>query len=165
MTEYVKRASNDADFEKDYKDEGMTAEIDRLFALTSQHVGIDSQQTFEKVGPLLQQLFQMAQQMQPKPQLDPSDQAFVQVSVAETQRRAQRDQMDILEKQKDRETKSALESRQQEIDVALNAADNLTEERIKSVEVIQDERRLRTEQERAAMTALQSVKPHNPHGE
>jgi hypothetical protein len=134
-----------------YEDSKFADDIDKAIAIASDHVKMDTPQVFEKVIPALQQLGQMMQQFKPQPQMTGSDIAFMQTSQAETQRRAAKDQQDAQlaqaklqadteEKMKDRETK-----------VAMNAENNLTEERIKTAELTMDEVKLRDEQQKTAL--------------
>ena len=78
--------------------------------------------------------------------------------MAETQRRATRDQAELALKDKQITLDALDKNRQQQIDIALNASDNLTEERIKTAELSQDAAALRTEQEQTALTALQGAR-------
>ena len=66
--------------------------------------------------------------------------------MAETQRRAARDQADI-----------DLKKRDQEIKVAMNAENNLTTERIKTADISAEEIRLRSEQEKTAIQLNQQA--------
>ena len=123
-------------------------EIDRTIAVASQHVSMDSQQVFEQVMPVLQQLSQQLQQMtqaqaemQKRLLADPQAQAVLESSLAETQRRAARDQADIQ-----------LKKDEQQIDIAKNAEDNLTKERIATAKISFDADRLRKEQEDTAIS-------------
>jgi hypothetical protein len=72
--------------------------------------------------------------------MDGEAQAVLQASMAETQRRAARDQADIAQKQKDNEIK-----------VAINAENNLTTERIKAADLTVDQVRLQKEQGETAV--------------
>ena len=122
-------------------DENKDAKVlDKAMAVASDHVKLDTQQVFAQVIPALQKLGQVAAQFQPKPPMDPESQAVLQASMAETQRRQARDQADIALKQKELEVK-----------VAMNAENNLTEERMKTADITTDELKLRNEQEKTAM--------------
>jgi hypothetical protein len=85
-----------------------------------------------------------------------------ETSLAETQRRAQRDQAELqLQGQKQQQDAQQDAARLQaedarfaadkEIEVALNANDNLTAERIKSAELTRDAAKLQTEQYETAI--------------
>ena len=128
-------------------------EIDRTVAVASQHVAIDSQQVFEQVMPVLQQLSQQLQQMtqaqaemQKRLLADPQAQAVLESSLAETQRRAARDQADVQ-----------LKKDEQQIDIAKNAEDNLTKERIATAKISFDADRLRKEQEDTAISLQEAA--------
>jgi len=114
--------------------------LDKAIALASDHVKLDTEQVFAQVVPALQKLGEMMKQFQPQPQQDAESQAVLQASMAETQRRAARDQAEMAHKQKELETK-----------VAMNAEDNLTTERMKTADITADELKLRNEQEKTAM--------------
>jgi hypothetical protein len=114
--------------------------LDKAIALASDHVKLDTEQVFAQVVPALQKLGEMMKQFQPQPQQDAESQAVLQASMAETQRRAARDQAEMAHKQKELETK-----------VAMNAEDNLTTERMKTADITADELKLRNEQEKTAL--------------
>jgi len=142
---------------KDYDVPGITGDIDKLYALASQHTNMDVKQAFTRVMPAIQQLMQVLQASAPKPQMDSSDQVILQTSMAETQRRAQKDQMDAQYQKAKLQGDLLDKNRGQQIEIALNAADNLTQERIKTAELTRDAAALQQEQEKTAMTALQGA--------
>jgi hypothetical protein len=143
--------------EAEYEDKTLTAQIDKVYALVSQHVKSDAEQAFGKILPLVGQLLQAMQQMTPQPQLPPEAQVLKETAMAETQRRTQRDQAEMQLKGADMQQQgqidvARLQAEQQraaerdQIDVALNASDNLTRERIETARLTQEDDRLRTEQ-------------------
>jgi hypothetical protein len=143
--------------EAEYEDKALTAQIDKVYALVSQHVKSDAEQAFGKILPLVGQLLQAMQQMTPQPQLPPEAQVLKETAMVETQRRAQRDQAEMQLKGADMQQRgqidvARLQAEQQraaerdQIDVALNASDNLTRERIETARLTQEDDRLRTEQ-------------------
>jgi hypothetical protein len=139
MSKYAK-GDNKHDFGK-YEDSKLVTEIDKAMALAATHVKMDSQSVFAQVVPAIQQLSQIMQQFKPTPPpMDGEAQAVLQASLAETQRRAARDQADIAQKQKDNEIK-----------VAINAENNLTTERIKAADLTVDQVRLQKEQGETAV--------------
>jgi len=140
-----------------YDSPKLTGEIDKLFALASQHVSQDAQAAFARVLPGVQQLMQLAKQNAPTPPMDPSDQVILQTSMAETQRRAQRDQADIAIESKKVQNQALNDNLAHQIDIALNANDNLTEERIKTAELTHNAIALQNEQEKTAMAAQASA--------
>ena len=119
----------------------MASQLDKAFALASNHVKMDTQQVFQGVIQALQQMGQFMQQLpKPQPPMDAEAQAVLQASMAETQRRAQRDQMDMAYKDKELQA-----------DIAMNAENNLTKERMMTAELTVDEARLQREQEETAI--------------
>jgi len=88
---------------------------------------------------------------------------MLQASMAETQRRTQRDQLDMQMKQAElqaefqrEQQKNQIEvmeaQKNRDIEVALNAEDNLTQERMKSAQVLADQLKTRQEQEKSVST-------------
>lgn len=138
MSTYV-TGDTDISLEK-YEKNKLASTVDKAVAFASDHVKIDTAKTFEKVLPVLQQLGQMMAQFAPKPPVEPESQAILQASMAETQRRAARDQMDIEIKKKD-----------QEIDVAMNVEKLLTQERMKTADLSVEEAKLKREQEQTVL--------------
>ena len=162
MDEYVEKALNTKVIH--YDDARVTPKADQLYALASRHVSLDSMQVFSKIMPIFQQMMQQIQQMkqQMQPPMDPASQVLMQTSMAETQRRAQRDQMDTqiaqqklqVDSQSNQarikaETDKALAD--QNLEVAMNAEDNLTKERIESARLTRDAATLQQEQQRTAL--------------
>lgn len=146
MNDYIK-TSMPVDVDTD-KYPQLAPEVDKAYAYASQHVKIDSQQTFEKVMGVIEKAMQMYQQMnqQQQPPLDPDAQAYLQASTAETERKRAKDQADIQLRRED-----------QQLDIALNASDNLTKERMKSAELTKDAVALQAEQSKTAMLAEKSA--------
>ena len=143
--------------EEEYENQRMTAEIDKVYAVVSQHVKQDSEKAFGQILPLVQQLLDAMKQLTPQPQLPPEAQVLKETSLAETQRRAQRDQAEMQLKGADMQQKGQLnmarmqadmqraEARDQ-LDVALNATNNLTKERIETARLTQKDEQLQAEQ-------------------
>ena len=92
-----------------------------------------------------------------KPSADPEAQAVLQASLAETQRRAQRDQADIGLKREDMQRKSNESMRDDEIRVAMNAENNLTDERMKTLDLTVEAEKLKREQGESAIALQQAV--------
>jgi hypothetical protein len=113
----------------------VTGEIDKLYALASQLTKEDTKESFSGVMPALGKIMQMMQGLAPKPPMDSGDQVVLQTSMAETQRRTAKDQADIALAERKLDADTLLKNRQQQIEIALNASDRLTEERIKSAEL------------------------------
>ena len=151
-----------------YEDSKLVDQIDKAIALASEHVKTDSAEVFKGVTPALQQLGQLMQQFAPKPQMDGADTALLQASMAETQRRTARDQSDAqLEQAKMQETAQEnhaklaqqlnISDNDRESSVAMNAENNLTQERMKTAQLTVDEVRLRKEQEATAIKLNQTT--------
>ena len=136
---------------ENYEDTKFAKEIDKIMAVASSHVKMDTQQVFAGVIPALQQLGQVMQQFAQQPQIDPADQAILQASLAETQRRAARDQAVGQYEQQKLQADIADANKKLQADIAMNAENNLTEERMKTAEITVDELRLRKEQEQTAI--------------
>jgi len=149
MQGYV-TANPNLEFEK-YEDSKFAKEIDKIMAVASDHVKLDTQQVFAKVTPSLQQLGQVMAQFAPQPQVDPADQALLQASMAETQRRAARDQGDLQIAQQKLQNDMMQDEKDREVKIAMNAENNLTTERLKTAELTVDELRLRKEQNETAI--------------
>jgi hypothetical protein len=149
MQGYV-TANPNLEFEK-YEDSKFAKEIDKIMAVASDHVKLDTQQVFAKVTPALQQLGQVMAQFAPQPQVDPADQALLQASMAETQRRAARDQGDLQIAQQRLQNDMTQDEKDREVKIAMNAENNLTTERLKTAELTVDELRLRKEQNETAI--------------
>ena len=147
--------------EAEYEDKRLTAQLDKVFALASQHVDMDTEPTFRQVMPTIMQLVQSMQQANQARQqqipLPPDAQVVMQTSMAETNRRAARDQAEMqLKSQKlaqDGQIEMArIQGDQQradtdnQIEVALNANNNLTKERIESARLTREDAKLQSEQ-------------------
>lgn len=142
---------------KDYDIAGITGEIDKLYALASQHTQMDAKEAFAKVMPAMRQILETVQKLKPKPQMDGSDQVILQTSMAETKRRAERDAKELAIQEERLKNDALSKNREQQIKIALNASDNLTEERIKTAELTQDAAVLKSEQEQTALAAQESA--------
>jgi hypothetical protein len=105
-----------------YDDPNLTSTIDKMYTTVGAHVMLDTQQVFGQFAAPFQQLIQMAQQRQSAGQaLPPDAQVVKDTSMAETQRKTQKDQADIQlaqaklqkdmqEHQMDNQTKIAIEN-------------------------------------------------------
>jgi hypothetical protein len=151
---YVTQGTN-IDLRK-YAESKMQKDIDQAVAAASAHVEMDAQKVFAQVMPSLEKLSQLLSQMAQKQAeqqkgliQDPEANAVLQASMAETQRRAARDQADIK-----------MQTDKLQVDVAMNAENNLTKERMKEAELTVDEVKLRQEQQDTAV-ALQDAAQRN----
>lgn len=143
--------------EAEYENVRLTAELDKVFSVATQHVQKDSEKAFAKIVPLIQQLLQAMQQMTPKPQLPPEAQVLMETSMAETQRRAQRDQGDLQLNQARLQVEAEDKAARRQLDVALNASDNLTKERIETARLTQRDDALQAEQFETAIRLQQEA--------
>ena len=143
--------------ESEYENVRLTAELDKVFSVATQHVQKDSEKAFAKIVPLIQQLLQSMQQLAPKPQLPPEAQVLMETSMAETQRRAQRDQGDLQLNQARLQVEAEDKAARRQLDVALNASDNLTKERIETARLTQRDDALQAEQFETAIRLQQEA--------
>jgi hypothetical protein len=144
-----------------YEESKVAREIDQAIALASDHMKMDSAEVFKGVMPALQQLGELMQQFKPPaPPMDGEAQAVLQASMAETQRRAAEDQARLAFDTQKFQAEMEQKEKDRQIKIAMNAEDNLTQERIKTAELTVDEVKLRQEQEQTAIQ-LQNVTQRN----
>ena len=156
MSGYV-QGGTEVNFDK-YEDSKLVKQIDKAIALASDHVKMDTQEVFQGVMPALQQLQQVLQQMpKPQPPMDGEAQAVLQASLAETQRRASRDQADIQLDTARLQASAAEKEKDRQVKIAMNAENNLTQERIKTAELTVDEAKLQKEQSETAIQLNQAT--------
>jgi hypothetical protein len=147
MNGYVTKARGDKVLtEEEYENKQLTAEIDKVFALASQHVKLDSEKAFSQILPLVQQLMQSMQQLSPKPELPPEAMVLRETSMAETERRAKKDAGELQLKGQQLQQAAAEFDRKEQMDIALNSVDNLTKERIETARLTQKDQELQAEQ-------------------
>lgn len=137
-----------------YAESKITKTIDQSVAAASEHVKMDSAIVFEQVMPALQQLGELLKKVSVPPVAPPDAeaQAILQASMAETQRRAAKDQADIQ-----------LATQKLQMDIAMNAENNLTKERMKEADLTVDQARLQKEQSETAIS-LQNEAQQNLRG-
>jgi len=140
-----------------YEDSKTPREIDRAMAVAAEHVNLDTQEQLNQFMPAIAQLMQIAQQFKPQPQLDGEAQAILQASMAETQRRAARDQADVQMKTMEMQQKDMRENKAEQFKAAMNAENNLTEERMKTLDLSVEAARLKREQQETAVKLNESV--------
>ena len=142
------------------KVEPVMVEAQKLLAISSQHVHMDvkNQPVFQEIGQLMTQSLQMIQQMrqQQAPQ-DPAVQALVQTQMAETQRKAAKDQGDLQLKSAQLQQDGAIEMKKIESDFVQATEKNLTDERIKSAELSRDAAKMQQEQLRTVIEAQNKI--------
>ena len=136
-----------------YEDSKLAPEIDRAMAAAAGHVSMDTQQDFAQILQQIHQLMKAAQQFnKPQPaQMDGEAQAILQASMAETQRRAAKDQADIQLKQAQMAQDQGDQNRQDQFKAAMNTENNLTKERMKTLDLTVEAARLKKEQSQSAI--------------
>jgi hypothetical protein len=137
---------------EEYDDEEFTAKIDKLFAVASQHVNLDTQTVFQGILPIIQQMQQQLQQMQPTPPLTPEAKVLMDTSTAETQRRAAKDQADVQLAMKKQQDAMAIAQEDNQLKLAIAQGDNETKEKIESARLTRDTAKLQNEQMKTALT-------------
>jgi hypothetical protein len=169
---------------KNYDTKRLTAPIDNLIMTASQHVHLDAHAVFAQIMPSVMQMTQTLQQLMQhqQPPMDPAVMAQSQAAQAETQRKAQADQMNaqikqatlqaqqsehaqelqmkqatlqaqMKEQQDELQFKAMEGEKERSVDVAINAENNLTDERMKTETLMADQEKVKAEQERSAIEA------------
>ena len=166
MNGYVDRSMNGK--LDDYELMNSPAKVDKLFALAAQHVLMDTDETLKGIMPVIQQMQQQIQQSQPQPPMDPQTKVLLDTSMAETQRRATRDQAEMGLKDKELQSKIEMDMKklqqQQQLDMedlklrlAIAQGDQLTKERIESARLTRDAAKLKLEQDKSEVQSNQGV--------
>jgi len=148
---------------EDYEMAKQPAKIDKLFSAVSQHVRMDSDEALQKVMPMIQQMMQQLQQSQPQPPMAPDTKVLLDTSMAETQRRTQRDQAEMGLKEKELQAKVDMDMRkleqQRQLDMedlqlrlAIAEGDQETKQRIETARLTRDAAKLNFEQNQAVQT-------------
>jgi len=139
------------------KEQQLPHEADKFMAVIAQLVHKDTQPTFQKIQQVVQGAMQVMQQLQTPQPMDPATQAFVQTSMAETQRRATKDQADAQLDMAKLEQKAQADQAKLQAEIVMNTEDNLVNERIKTAELTRDAADLQNEQVRTALDAQRMV--------
>jgi hypothetical protein len=155
MNSYVNGANNGK--QSKYEDSKLVPEIDRSMAVAAEHLTLDTQEGFQKFMPVIQQLMEAAKQFKPQPPMDAESNAILQASMAETKRRADRDMADIQLKKAQMEQDVVEQGKKQQFEIAMNAEDNLTEERMKTLQMTVEAARVKAEQEQTAIDLQNAV--------
>jgi len=155
MNSYVNGANNGK--QSKYEDSKLVPEIDRSMAVAAEHLTLDTQEGFQKFMPVIQQLMEAAKQFKPQPPMDAESNAILQASMAETKRRADRDMADIQLKKAQMAQDVTEQDKKQQFEVAMNAEDNLTEERMKTLQMTVEAARVKAEQEQTAIDLQNAV--------
>lgn len=149
---------------KPHENYGLVADpkdIDRLYAMASQHIEMDTQQTLQGILPVLQQMMQTAQQFKPQPPMTADAKVLLDTSMAETQRRAARDQAEMALKDKElvadieremikMEADFALAMEDRQYKLAIAKGDLDMKERIETARLTRDAARLKFDQDKTA---------------
>lgn len=157
---YVSQAL-DGGFHEDYNMVKDPKDIDRLYAMSSQHVSMDTESTLQGIMPIIQQMVQMAQKYKPQPPMSAEDKVLMDTSMAETQRRAQRDQAEMQLKDRemaaDAEREMAklqkdyqLAMEEQKYKYAIAMGDMDMKERIETARLTRDAARLKLDRDKTA---------------
>jgi hypothetical protein len=139
------------------KEQTLPHEADKLLAAVVQHVHKDTGETFQQIPPIIQKAIAAMQQLKGQQPLDPATQALVQTSMAETQRRATKDQAEMQIKAAEMQQSNQQFMLKTQSDMAKNTENNLTQERIKSAELTKDAADLQHEQLKTAITAQNAI--------
>lgn len=140
--------------------------VDKLFAIAAQHVAMDSQETLQGILPIIQQMQQLAKQYQPQPPMDASSKVLLDTSMAETQRRAKRDEAELtLQAKKDaQEAEERMAKLQQEYQLAMEeqqlklaiaTGDLELKERIETARITRDAAKLSHEQDKTVLSLIE----------
>jgi hypothetical protein len=139
------------------KEQTLPHEADKLLAAVVQHVHKDTGETFQQIPPIIQKAIAAMQQLKGQQPLDPGTQALVQTSMAETQRRAAKDQAEMQIKAAEMQQSNQQFMLKTQSDMAKNTENNLVQERIKSAELTRDAADLQHEQLKTAITAQNAI--------
>ena len=129
-----------------YDDPEITPQVDKLFAAASQHLQLDSESVFKKILPITEAMVKEMQKYKPQPQMTPEAIVLEKTSMAETERRAARDQADIELQKKKQEEDMSLKMEELQMRLAIAEGDNETKERIEAARLNRDAAKLRLEE-------------------
>ena len=135
------------------KEQTLPQGADQLLAAVAQHVHKDTGETFKALPPIIQNAIAAIKQLSGQPPTDPATQAFIQTSMAETQRRATKDQAEMQLEAAKLQQDMQLATQKLQADMAKNTENNLTQERIKSADLTRDAANLQYEQVKTALEA------------
>ena len=135
------------------KEQTLPQGADQLLAAVAQHVHKDTGETFKALPPIIQNAIAAIKQLSGAPPTDPATQAFIQTSMAETQRRATKDQAEMQLEAAKLQQDMQLATQKLQADMAKNTENNLTQERIKSADLTRDAANLQYEQVKTALEA------------
>jgi hypothetical protein len=118
MSGYVKKTTGET--LDNYESMADPKPMDKIFGAVSQHVMLDTKETLAGIMPAIQQIMQQAQQGKPEPEMPPDAKVLLQTSMAETQRRAQRDQQEIALRQAELQAEASLKTQKMQADYELS---------------------------------------------
>jgi hypothetical protein len=121
MNGYVKKTTGQT--VEDYGSMNDPKPMDKIFGAVSQHVMLDTKETLAGIMPIIQQIMQQSQQSKPQPDMPPDAQVLLQTSMAETQRRAQRDQQEMQLKQAELQADASLRTQKMQAEQELAEKD------------------------------------------
>jgi hypothetical protein len=136
-------------------------DTDRLFAMAAQHVSLDAQETLQGIAPVIEQIVELSKKYKQQPNLTPDGRVLMETSMAETKRRAARDQAEMqikaqtdaerlqMEREK-MEQEYEMKMEEQDLKIALALGDQEMQERIEAARLSRDAARLKLEQEKVA---------------
>jgi hypothetical protein len=160
MNGYVEQALGEPMEDYDMLDD--PSMVDKMFGTASQHVDMDAEQTLAGIMPVIQKMVQQVEQFKPKPDLTPDGQVLLQTSMAETQRRAQRDQAEMGLKDKELAARLQLDMQKLQADqqnameelqlkLAIATGDQELKERIETARLTRDAAKLKQDGEKAVL--------------
>jgi hypothetical protein len=146
----------------EYEDMEDPKAVDQLYGAASQHVDMDAEQTLAGIMPVIQKMVQTMEQFKPKPEMTPDGQVLLQTSMAETQRRAQRDQAEMGLKDKELAARLQMDMKKMQdeqqhameelqLKFAIATGDQQLKERIETARLTRDAAKLKQDGEKAVL--------------
>ena len=143
-------------------------DIDRLYAMAAQHVSMDTEKTLQGILPVIQQMTQAAQKYKPQPPMTADAKVLLDTSMAETQRRAQRDQAEMQLKDKEMAADAEREMARLENDyeiameaqkykMAIALGDLEMKERIEAARLTRDAARLKFDRDKTDIETMKGA--------
>ena len=160
MSGYVEKTTGESP--EIYENMDNPRPMDKIFGAVSQHVMLDTQETLAGIMPEIQKLMQMAEQYKQKPEMPPDAQVLMQTSMAETQRRAQRDQQEMQLKAQEMQAEASMKTQKMQADYDLTQQelklrygskqlDNDLKEQIEGAKLERDAAALKIDQDKVAI--------------
>jgi hypothetical protein len=136
----------------DYQQPAITGNIDKLFAVAAQHVIMDTDEVFKGIMPVIQGMIQEIQKYKPQPQMTPEAMILEKTSMAETQRRAARDQADMGLAREKLAQEADLKMEDLQLRLAIAEGDQETRKEIEAARLERDAAKLRLDEGKTALT-------------